>query len=61
MPRLTLLLILGLLVSQTPAGVVLHSVADLLSSNSGWEFDPNGSPTPSDPEGDRGWEIDPNG
>lgn len=60
MLQLALLLILGLLPPHTPAGIILRSVADLLSSDSGWEMDPNGSP-PSDPSSDRGWEMDPNG
>ena len=62
MPRITLLLlILGLLAPHTPTGVVLRSVADLLSSDRGWEIDPNGSPASSEPTPDSGWEIDPNG
>ena len=61
MPRLTLLLILSLLAPHTLNGGALNSLVDLLTSNSGWEIDPNGSPTSPDPSGDRGWEIDPNG
>lgn len=62
MPRLAfLLLILGLLASQMPAGMVLPSAADLLSSDSGWEMAPGGPPTSSEPSSDRGWEIDPDG
>ncbi len=61
MPRLALfLLTLSLLAPHTPAGVVLRSVADLLSSDSGWEMGPDG-PTSSESDPDRGWEIDPNG
>jgi len=61
MPRLTfLLLTLSLLAPHTPAGGVLRSVADLLSSKSSCEMDSNG-PTSSEPYPDRGWEIDPNG
>ncbi|HEX5718946.1 MAG TPA: hypothetical protein VF179_22480 [Thermoanaerobaculia bacterium] len=61
MPRITLLILtLGLLAPHTPAGGVLRSVADLLSSDSGWERGPDG-PTSSEPDPDRGWEIDPNG
>jgi hypothetical protein len=63
MPRLTLLLLtVGLLSAYTHAGGgVLRLAADLLSSDSGWEMDPDGSPTPSEPSSDRGWEMDPNG
>ena len=62
MPRLAFfLLTLGLLAPHTPAGVILRSAADLLSSDSGWEIDPNGSPRPSEPSPDRGFEMDPNG
>lgn len=60
MPRLTLLLILGLLTSSFAAGVVAHSLADLRSSASGCELDHNGPPT-SEPSTDSGWEYDPNG
>lgn len=60
MPRLTLLLILGLLASRPPAGVILHSLADLLTSNSGWEMDRGGPPAP-DPSPNSGWEMDPDG
>jgi hypothetical protein len=62
MPRLTLLLLtLGLLAPHTPAGVILRSATDLLSSDRGREIDPNGSPTSSEPSADSGWEMDPNG
>ncbi len=62
MPRLTLLLLtLALLAPHTPAGVILSSAIDLLSSDSGWESDPVGSPASSEPSSDSGWEMDPNG
>lgn len=56
-----LLLILGLLAPHTPSGVILRSAVDLLSSDSGWEMDPNGSPALAEPSPDSGWAMDPDG
>lgn len=63
MPRLTLLLLLlSLLALPNRVGNgALPVVAALLSSDSGWEHDPNGSLASSDESPDRGWEMDPNG
>ncbi|HWM89637.1 MAG TPA: hypothetical protein VN493_02605 [Thermoanaerobaculia bacterium] len=63
MPRLTLLLLtLGLLVTPTPAGNgIPQFAADLLSSDSSWEYDPNGLPTSAEESPDSGWEMDPDG
>jgi len=62
MPRLTLLLLtLALLVSNTPPGYsALRFTVGLLSSDSGWEMDPNGSTSP-EPSPDSGWAMDPDG
>jgi hypothetical protein len=58
MPRLTLLLlVLGLLALHNPAGSVLHSMSDLLFSDS---VAPDSPPAP-EPSPDSGWEFDPNG
>lgn len=63
MPRLTLLLLsFGLLATPTSAGNgILPLVADLLASDSGRDYDPNGSPTSPEDSPDSGWEMDPNG
>ncbi|MFL6198464.1 MAG: hypothetical protein ACJ76J_04780, partial [Thermoanaerobaculia bacterium] len=62
MPRLALLLLtLALLAPHTPTGVILRCAVDLLSSDSGWERDPNGPPTLAEPSPDSGWAMDPDG
>ena len=63
MPRLTLLLLLLALLATPTANGVVPFAATLLSSDRGWEMDPDGAPTSTSSEEspDSGWEMDPNG